>query len=430
MRAILAKGAVGPASYTAQRVNEAQTFAIVHVELEFLQNRRERKRLVKAASQERLTVDDYQALVAAGSASDEARATLEDEGLVYKAKSALGRQLLDDHHTKARDALDGALSSADVEGLRKRLEGHSPAEVADQVKKLIARVGLAQLSEDFAVHMVKIGRWASKDVLYQSTASERKTMNTAFNEYMRGRAAPGVNAVMPDIEALGRKVIEHALELLAITPREAAQAMARSVQVHKGGRAAAGKSALKGGGLATAINHALRFCGRALPRDARINFASHQEIRGRGRSNGRAFQSSVATGELDRSRKAMICVTGNMRESTVFHELGHAVDTVNPLANAMVAEWVRQRTEGKPAQTLRKLTGVKSFSSDERAVKDDFIDPYVGKLYDPYRGIKPNEALSMGLERLSDPRTAGMLALKDPDHLALVLAALQMEYQP
>lgn len=424
---LLAPGLIGRA---AQMIQKAPDFSTVSFELEWLRTQRGQRQLNSVANQERLTEDAYQAFISAANADDESKATAIDGGLVYKAKQALGRQLLDDHHASAREGLEDALAAFGTDGLRKRLEGFSPAEVTRQTQALIKRVGVDVLSTDFAEHMVAIGEWESVSVLYYATAAERKKMNGAFNAYLRQRAAPGASEVMPEVEALGRAVIEHALQTVAITPREAAQVMARSVKTHKGARAVAGKSVLKGGGLDKAISRAMRFCGRALPRDARVEFASHKEIRGHGRSSGRAYQANVSTGEIDRSRRSAICVTGNMEERTVFHELGHAIETLNPMANAMVVAWVRHRTEGKPVQSLRELTGVKAFRSTENAIKDDFIDAYVGKVYKPSRGIQANEALSMGFERLSDPATAGMLALKDPDHLALVLAALQLEYQP
>jgi hypothetical protein len=418
--------APGLLGHAAQMIQKAPDFSSVTNHLELLYG----KQLRSTVNQDRLTVDAYRAFVGAADKSKEVKDAIWAEGLVYKAKHALGRQLLDDHHTSARSELEDALADVGTDGLRQRLDDFSPAEVSRKTQLLIKREGLSELSKAFAEHMVATGQWPSVNVLYHATDTDRKKMNSDFNVYLRERAAPEASAIMPEVEALGRTVIEHALKTAGISPREAAQTMARSVQTHKGGRASAGKSALKGGGLDKAINRAIRFCGRALPRDARIDFANHREITGRGRSNGRAYQSSVSTGEIDRTRHAAICVTSNMQERTVFHELGHAIDTLNPLANAMVAAWVQKRIENKPTQSLRELTGIKGFKRDEVAVKDDFIDPYVGKVYKPHRGIHVNEALSMGLERLSDPAAAGMLALKDPDHLALVLAALKMEYQP
>lgn len=422
--------APGRLGHAAQMIKKAADIEAVTSQLDWMHGLRLAVQLRQTITQEQLTVDAYRAFIATSDAHKEARDAALNEGLVYDAKQALGRQLLEDHHANAREGLEDALAVFGTEGLRKRLDSFSPAEVSRQVQVLIKREGLGQLSNDFAEHMVATGRWGSVSVLHNATVAERKKMNAAFNEYLRGRASPESGDIMPDVEALGRAVIEHALSAVALTPREAARIVASTVKTHKGGRASAGKSALKGGGLDRAIHQAMRFCGRAVPRDARIDFANHREITGRGRSNGRAYQSSVSTGEVDRTRHAAICVTSNMRESTVFHEMGHAIETLNPLANAMVAAWVKKRTENKPVQSLRELTGIKAFRSDEVAIKDDFIDAYVGKVYPPRRGILDNEALAMGLERLSDPATAGMLALKDPDHLAVVLAALQMEYQP
>ncbi len=74
------------------------------------------------------------------------------------------------------------------------------------------------------------------------------------------------------------------------------------------------------------------------------------------------------------------------------HEFGHALERRCPIIRALETDFFNKRTAGQRSEPLSKLIGT-GYGSNEFAIADHFIDPYMGKLY-------PNafELVSMGFE--------------------------------
>lgn len=72
--------------------------------------------------------------------------------------------------------------------------------------------------------------------------------------------------------------------------------------------------------------------------------------------------------------------------------------------------------------SLRSLTGNSGYRSSEAAYKDDFIDPYIGKIYTS----RTTEVFSMGVQYLANPADAAMFAAKDPEMFAFVTGYLRL----
>ena len=103
----------------------------------------------------------------------------------------------------------------------------------------------------------------------------------------------------------------------------------------------------------------------------------------------------------------------------LFHEMGHHVEYAAHNAREFVGNrFVLDRSTG-PAEKMSVLAPFSGYRSDEIAQPDHFIDPYVGKIYPGFPGL--SEVVAMGLQALSSPKLLAELALKDPDHLALVI---------
>ncbi len=133
--------------------------------------------------------------------------------------------------------------------------------------------------------------------------------------------------------------------------------------------------------------------------------------------------------------------------ATVVHELGHQIEDSNPWAKKMVNEWMDERLEkGRIAlveklktetdetkretikkslknkyalRQLKKIVPNSKYKADEKAYEDDFLSPYVGKVYQ--RGS--TEIISMGLEWMYK-NPVGFYE-KDPDHFDLILRILK-----
>lgn len=95
-----------------------------------------------------------------------------------------------------------------------------------------------------------------------------------------------------------------------------------------------------------------------------------------------------------RDGKLTIAATGE-RVTTSFHEIGHMVEWFNEDIFRITKEWVERRTKDEAPIQLKKLFPKSRYSEDEVTKKDEFISPYIGKIYS-----NATEVLSMGLESL------------------------------
>lgn len=109
----------------------------------------------------------------------------------------------------------------------------------------------------------------------------------------------------------------------------------------------------------------------------------------------------------------------DMNRNTVFHELAHNLE-FDPKAQAIAQAFLLKRRESDRLISLSHLTGVAEYGRNEKAYKDHFIDPYIGKYYED----GSTEVFSMALGYLSDPKSAAIFAQKDPEMFNLVVAYL------
>jgi hypothetical protein len=107
----------------------------------------------------------------------------------------------------------------------------------------------------------------------------------------------------------------------------------------------------------------------------------------------------------------------NPTRRTFMHEVGHSIEEFSPRVRDAAQEFLRRRTEGEEAVSLRDLTGA-DYGRDEKTKKDKFIDPYMGKIYNH----ESTEIISMGVEYfMEQPHT---LYEKDPDMFRFIARVL------
>lgn len=117
---------------------------------------------------------------------------------------------------------------------------------------------------------------------------------------------------------------------------------------------------------------------------------------------------------------------------TLWHEMGHFVEFKHPELLAAAKKLLSSRMAAVPDEVgkiayLKHMTGTSAYKN-EKAVNDGFFHPYVGKIYGNIGidGASCTEVLSMGFQSLATDEGMATLAQKDPEHLALVLAAVKM----
>lgn len=87
-----------------------------------------------------------------------------------------------------------------------------------------------------------------------------------------------------------------------------------------------------------------------------------------------------------------ICADG-IRKTTPYHEIGHMVEWKNKDVLRIEKEFVEMRTKNEKEVRLKDIFPGVNYRSSEVTKKDDFISPYIGKVYDD-----ATEVLSMGLQ--------------------------------
>ena len=110
---------------------------------------------------------------------------------------------------------------------------------------------------------------------------------------------------------------------------------------------------------------------------------------------------------------------GSIREKVLFHEMGHHVEFGNPKFAAAARDFVESRATGSE-EKLSKLTGNNGYKSYEKALPDDFISPYVGKLYKN----GSTEVISMGVENLHSKDAASKFINRDREHFLFTVGVL------
>lgn len=132
-----------------------------------------------------------------------------------------------------------------------------------------------------------------------------------------------------------------------------------------------------------------------------------------------------AVGIDTKEGEKVINIGTSFSKAILFHELAHHLEN-DPIARAGANGYLLARRESEETHRLRDLTGHQGYGKEEIAYKDSFINPYMGKVY--AGGI--TEVFSLGVEYLASPRTAAIMAAKDPQLFALISGYLTRQLTP
>lgn len=111
---------------------------------------------------------------------------------------------------------------------------------------------------------------------------------------------------------------------------------------------------------------------------------------------------------------AVINIDGDFDKRTLWHELGHHLES-NPSILWAAKAFLNKRSDGSGLHTLRSLTGNNGYRSSEKAYRDHFFSHYVGKFYSD-----ATEVMSMAMESMSDPLLLGQRMAQDPEIFKLL----------
>ena len=139
---------------------------------------------------------------------------------------------------------------------------------------------------------------------------------------------------------------------------------------------------------------------------------------GAGSVDGRTVTVKPYRGKRSRAYGNTINMSKSAGPRTTVHELGHWLEEQVPEVHTAALSFLQKRAGSDATESLKKLTGM-GYKRNERAWKDKFIDPYMGK---QYAGGRYTEIVSMGLEYLSHDPIA--LVAKDPEMFRFVWTLL------
>ena len=143
---------------------------------------------------------------------------------------------------------------------------------------------------------------------------------------------------------------------------------------------------------------------------------------------------------------------GTVNKGTTFHEITHAVEVANPKLNKWTTNWRNKKgftsetkikanmnnknaysvygpsqQAGKPVYRLKDITKI-NYKNAEDALVNDYINPYMGKVYMKYDfsrfgidAVDPTEVLTMSVENFDSASHMTKLFRKHPDLFKLIV---------
>ena len=307
--------------------------------------------------------------------------------------------------------------------------GRNLLGTADDLLQMVIDAGI--LPKDFVLGDDK------PEVVLNLLQQRGKIPNKLMHEFIRRKIKerePELLQKQSEIEdalkTMGNRLIDLAFQTTNISEQEAQQYIKEQVRITDAARQQMQSSGVSQQELDASLQDIFRMIGRLNHANNAINFLSltemNRRLKKKIKAGKRSFAMPLNVEQSDGTLKPenhLVLFEGRV---VIFHELGHTIDENCKAANKLAEAFFRKRTKGQRARLLGKLTGMQ-YSKDEKAIPDDFVDPYVGKVYKQYNEKFTNEIISMGIERLADPIKAAQLALRDPEHLALILTILKIK---
>ena len=112
---------------------------------------------------------------------------------------------------------------------------------------------------------------------------------------------------------------------------------------------------------------------------------------------------------------------------TVQHEAAHHLEFSDynlQIAANSFRNYKAEKSGNREVEQLNKIMNSTAYDGDEMALRDNFVHPYIGKVYqNRYAGY--TEVLSMGMQHILDPAAFTELETKDPEHLHFMVGMLQ-----
>ncbi len=133
-----------------------------------------------------------------------------------------------------------------------------------------------------------------------------------------------------------------------------------------------------------------------------------------------SFSVEISVRASSNSYAHLIRLSAADEAKVVLHEMGHTLEweTGVSKATSKSMNWLRGRAKG--ADPVRYNEIAKYTEDTDKAYKDKFFDPYVGKFYNSGH----TEVFSMGLQNFTSYESMLRFAVRDFDHFSFVHGVL------
>jgi len=313
-------------------------------------------------------------------------------------------------------------------GFERRLVDSSPDQLRKAGKELMEEVGV-----------LDVNKLKKLDAEYVKTAKEAATNMAALDKFDKAKNAylKYKESFTNSLEKLRNKMLDTPLndtqidkfiKNVKITTFNAAQKTELRGQLNEYIRM------FNGNGFVDSAN--------GIPAITKIGKAS--------RASNKFWEGSMTASARTRKVGSKFL---NVRKATTFHEISHSVEVANPKLNKYLNKWkldkgftdkdkiidamqnkkasiVKKPTEklGKPVYKLEDIRRG-GYRKDEVALVNEYISPYMGKVYEPYDFSKfgitldtePSEVLSMSIERFAGTESMTKLLMQHPDLFEIVV---------
>jgi len=243
--------------------------------------------------------------------------------------------------------------------------------------------------------------------LYELIAKYQGQITDLYQEKQKSREKR-IAEVRQELAVIGKHIIEPLLSASSVT-QEQADSWAKNQVIDKSAKAKLAKQGYSEADIRRDMAEFYRITGGKLRDVAIVTDGSR-----------RANAGNIGHFEFNEIRPG-----SRFDKEVLWHEMAHHLEA-NPAAMIAANGFLIKRRESEKVYSLRSLTGNKGYGPREAAYKDDFINPYIGKVYRD--GL--TEVFSMGVQYLSNPEQAASFIANDPEMAGLVIGYLKSELTP
>jgi hypothetical protein len=145
----------------------------------------------------------------------------------------------------------------------------------------------------------------------------------------------------------------------------------------------------------------------------------YQITKGAGSSTLKKFEYTTSRAYANKEQQT-INIGSLQVPAIIFHEMGHHVEFEDSRIASAARDWRDKRATGKESP-LNEIVGSSRYQENEIAKPDNYISPYVGKVYPD----GSTEVISMGMEKLNSAQSMLDFYNQDREHFKFIIGVIK-----